>query len=226
MRAVVVWMIVGGCASTAIAQSSSLYVHQNTPAPVVDGQAQNPFMQQASYLAVAVPEPREFNVHDLVTIIVREAASSTAESVLETEKSVNVNGEVSAFPIFDPAKLIGEGRNQPGNPNVDVTFSREFEGEGDYERNDETVFRITARVIDVKPNGTLALEARKQIANDEEQMTITLTGYCRAEDVGGDNTVLSTQMFDLRIDKQHKGEVRKANEKGIFTKAIDFLLNF
>jgi len=80
--------------------------------------------------------------------------------------------------------------------------------------------------MDVKPNGTLSLEARTQVKNDDEDMTITVTGYCRAEDVAADNTVLSTQMYDLRVNKQHAGEVRKASKKGVITKVLEFLFNF
>jgi flagellar basal body L-ring protein FlgH len=72
----------------------------------------------------------------------------------------------------------------------------------------------------------LSLEARKFIKNDKEALTIKLTGYCRAEDVSADNTVLSTQMFDLRVIKEHEGELRKATKKGILTKALDLLFNF
>jgi flagellar L-ring protein precursor FlgH len=81
-------------------------------------------------------------------------------------------------------------------------------------------------VVDVKPNGTLALEARKHIENDDEKLTISLTGFCRPEDVAADNTVLSTQMFDLRVNKQHQGEVRNAQKKGLLTKLLDFVFNF
>ena len=40
------------------------------------------------------------------------------------------------------------------------------------------------------------------------------------------NTVLSTQMFDLRVAKTHEGEIRKAQKKGLFTKILDTIFNF
>ncbi len=219
----------GAPGQSAGAHSSSLYL-MPTQGPVRNEQGQivNPYMQRASYAAVSLPEPRHFAVHDLVTIIVREASSATVEGELETEKEVTVDGEVSSF--IDLMQLL-ETRVQPadlglGNPSVGVDFNREFQGEGDYARRDEVITRLTARVIDVKPNGTLALEARTAIDNDDEQMTIKVTGYCRAEDVTAANTILSTQMYDLRVNKQHEGEVRKASKKGLLTKVLDVLFNF
>jgi flagellar L-ring protein precursor FlgH len=209
--------------------SSSLYVMPSPGTTYNDrGEVVNPHMQRNSYAAVSLPEPRRFAVHDLVTIIVREQSSATVEGELETEKEVEMNGQVSA--MIDLLRLL-ETRVEPdelasGSPKVDLGFANEFEGSGDYARKDEVVTRLTARVVDVKPNGTLALEARTSIHNDDEQMTITVTGYCRAEDVGADNTILSTQMYDLQVDKQHAGEIRKASEKGLITKVLEFLFNF
>ena len=41
-----------------------------------------------------------------------------------------------------------------------------------------------------------------------------LSGICRVEDVNPDNTVLSTQIFDLDLQKNHKGDVKDAVTKG------------
>jgi flagellar L-ring protein precursor FlgH len=107
-----------------------------------------------------------------------------------------------------------------------VSSENEFEGEGDYSRSESMSGRITARIIDVKPNGTLVLEARKQVASDDESFEIVVTGTCRAEDITADNTVLSTELYDLQLSKQHDGELRSATDKGVFTKLLDFLFNF
>lgn len=208
--------------------SSSLYLMPGAPTVRADGKVVNPYMQQASYLAVTIPEPREFQVHDLVTIIVRQTATGSAEGEMETKKEVDVSGEASAF--IDLAELL-QTRVVPtklsaGVPRVQVGFDKDFKGDGTYERRDEIVTRLTAQVLDVKPNGTLALEARMFMANDDEELTVTVTGYCRAEDVGADNTILSTQLHDLRVVKKHTGEIRDASKKGVLTKAMDYLFNF
>ena len=86
--------------------------------------------------------------------------------------------------------------------------------------------RLTAKIIDIKPNGLLVLEARRFMRTDEETVSIALTGMCRSADVGADNSVLSTNMHDLRLVKEHKGEIRNSTEKGILTKAFEFLFAF
>jgi len=213
------------------AQSSSLYVTQNPqPVETVDGKPVNPHMQRASYLAVSIPEPRQWAVNDLVTIIVRESSVTTSTAELETEKETEIDGAIEAFPRLTLDDLV-DAQLQPsdqedGTPAVDVNFSKEFEGEGDFERSDEVITRLTAKVVDVKPNGTLTLEARTHIKTDDEEKTITLTGHARAEDVTAANTVLSTQLYDLRLEQEHEGELRNATKKGLFTKVLEALFAF
>ncbi len=225
--------IIGLAGSAAWAQSSSLLLSEPRELQRVNGQRVNQSLQAASFTAVSPLPPRQFALHDLVTIVVRESASASSEATLETEKDLSVEGEITDLPRFDLTELLQlrlqntQFEGNEGEPiKLGIGYNNSFEGDGEYERKDEMIFRITARVVDVKPNGTLALEARKFIRNDDEQLTITLTGYCRAEDVAADNTVLSTQMFDLRVTKAHSGELRNASKKGILSKIIDFVFNF
>ncbi|MHC4994232.1 MAG: flagellar basal body L-ring protein FlgH, partial [Planctomycetota bacterium] len=120
--------------------------------------------------------------------------------------------------------LQASGRND--FPEVGVDFNREFNGEGEYERRDSMTTRLTGQIIDVKPNGLLVIEARTYIQNDDEIQDIKVTGTWRETDVAIDNTVLSTQGFDVRIQKTNEGELRKASKKGLFTKVLDTLFAF
>ena len=187
-------------------------------------------IRDASLTAVQVPERRRFAVNDLVTIIIRESMETDFDSTLETEKSTEHSGEVAEFPRFNLSDLLDAqlrpNQFEEGTPGWDVSSENEFEGEGDYSRSESMSGRITARIIDVKPNGTLVLEARKQVASDDESFEIVVTGTCRAEDITADNTVLSTELYDLQLSKQHDGELRSATDKGVFTKLLDFLFNF
>ena len=217
------------------AQSSSLFV-ENDVHPLQQAATNNiadrlsPQISSMSITAVRPPQPRQLATHDLITIIVRESIENESESEIETEKSFTLNGIISAFPDLRFKDLadfqLGQSRLDDGNPQVNMTLNRSFEGEGDYERKDTFTTRITARVIDIKPNGSLVLEARKFIQSDNESVNIILTGTCRKEDVTPDNTILSTQIYDLRLDKQHAGELRQAVKKGFLTKLFEFIFNF
>lgn len=219
----------------AVAQSSSLYLDNAPPtANIVNthGETQSlpSSLASASLTAVRVPPPRQFAVHDLVTIVIRESVEADARASIETEKETELSGRIAAFPnlkvsdVLDfrlsPSEMVG------GEPAVDINHENEFSGDGDYSRRDSFTARITARIIDIKPNGTLVLEARKFIKNEDETMSILLTGTCRKDDIQTDNTILSTQIYDLRLVKQHTGELRQATKKGFFTKLFEGFFNF
>ena len=189
-----------------------------------------PGIASSSFAAVKTPEPRRFAKHDLVTIIIREATETDFEANIETEKEVGVEGEVSDFPRLNLRDLLNMQMRpndmQEGMPRVGVDFNNEFTGEGGYSRRETVTGRITAQVIDVKPNGMLVLEARKHLRTDDETLDLVLTGSCRPEDISIDNTILSTQLYNLRLDKQHEGELRRSTRKGLLTKLLDTIFNF
>ena len=111
-------------------------------------------------------------------------------------------------------------------PRLGLNFENEFQGKGDYERRDDFTARITAEVIEVLPNGNLVLEARSQIRMDEEVSTMKVTGTCSPDAVTPANTVFSSNLHDLKIEKINTGELKKANQKGFLSKLLDAVFSF
>ena len=176
-------------------------------------------LQSVSMFAVTPAEPRLFHVHDLVQIIVRESSVAASFQGLETEKEYALAGGVESFPGVN-------GQNPLYYTEFDVVGDKEFDGEGEYVREDELVTRLSAEIIEIRPNGSLALEARTRIRTDDEEWYTQLTGICRPEDITAANTILSNQIFDLQVEKRHKGDVPKAASKGILAQALDAIFAF
>lgn len=218
--------------TSALAQSapsSSLLANPSEITIDAESREEVHALRQMSLFAIAPPQPREFREHDLIQIIVREQSQATSRAELETEKTYEMQGQVSRWPAFDLAQLlqlrIDAGRTT-GMPELDLGFEKTFEGEGDYRREDDLAARITAEIIQVLPNGNLVLEARTQIKTDREVSTMKVTGVCRPDDITVANTILSNQIHNLVIDKVHSGELRKATEKGIIARALDAVFAF
>jgi flagellar L-ring protein FlgH len=182
---------------------------------------------QVSLFWVAEPEKRVYQKHDIITIIVDETSSQTSSQSLETEKDSRTQANLNS--MLNYMKLL-ELRLQEGDRSnidlVDVSATREFTGEGDYERKDRFSARITATVLEVKPNGNLVLEATKRIEKDDEIQHFVLSGMVREEDITRQNTVLSSQMANLNIAIENEGDLRDAAKKGIITEILDTLFAF
>ncbi|MCA9242523.1 MAG: flagellar basal body L-ring protein FlgH [Phycisphaerales bacterium] len=185
----------------------------------------NPALLRWSLIAVEAPPPRKFKVNDLVTVIVREDKRASSDSKLESSKDWTLQAELKRwFRLDKDARLVESPLR--GNPGVDFNFKNDYSGEGKVDRRDSLITRLTTRILDVKPNGNLVLEARKEVVNDEEREVVTLTGECRSDDVTAQNTVLSTQIFGLSIQSQHNGAARDAARRGWMMKALDWARPF
>jgi flagellar L-ring protein precursor FlgH len=184
-------------------------------------------INNVSFFAVPEPEPRVLKKHDLVTIIVREESESSSEATTDLKKDAAFEAKLEEWIKLAIHNLeIEGGAIGPNPPSVKMSGSRDFKGEATVDRTDSLLLRVTAEVIDVKPNGTLVLQARQRIKTDEEVQEFTLSGICRAEDVTPDNTILSTQLFDKEVTKTHKGAVKDTTQRGWIPKLLDVINPF
>jgi flagellar L-ring protein precursor FlgH len=181
---------------------------------------------QVSFTAVPDPEPKLLKKHDLVTIIVSEQSEITSKGTNNFSHDSELDAKVNNWVAFDSHSWTLKGLQPTTPPEINLTGTRSFQGQGDKERSDSFTARITAEVVDVKPNGTVVLQARKRIKMDEEEQVFSLTGTCRAEDITAANSVLSTQMFDLELQKNHKGDVKAATNRSILGKLLDLINPF
>jgi len=185
----------------------------------------NPLLEESSLIAIKVRPPKEFQVNDIITIIVRQQKRFEAEAELDTKKKFDIQSELEAF-----FKLIDGGLGATtfyrGKPNVDYKFGARLKSEGDNSREDTFVTRISGTIVDVKPNGNLVVEASSKIVHEQESAMVTLTGECRSSDVTPDNTILSTQLARLNIKVDNQGAVRDATTRGWILRLLDLVKPF
>jgi len=219
---------VAGAAWAATAGAQSLL--RRPPEPVVNAAGEpdpKAALRGYSLTLVESPKPRTYALHDKVTIIISELSKQTATSKLDTKKDVKIKAGLKQLPsVSQLLELIAE--TDEGSPltGVDLSANPKFKGDGKYERSDRFTDRITATIIDVKPNGVLVLEAKRTIAKDEEVQSLVLAGECRREDVTDSNTVLSSQLADMTLIVKNEGEIKAAATKGLLTRVFESVFNF
>ncbi|PCI08904.1 hypothetical protein COB72_07410 [bacterium] len=212
---------------TQSAHAQSLFLAQEETNASPDADQPEIVLEEASLYFITAPEDRVIQKHDIITIIIDESSSQKSSQTLETEKESKSDATVSA--MLDVMELLQLRIRETSSPTTDLikfNAKREFSGEGEYERTDKFTARIAARVLEVKPNGTLVLEAVKRIAKDSEISVLTLSGFARDEDVTAQNTILSSQLADLNISVVNEGDLKKAAEKGLITRVLDSIFSF
>jgi flagellar L-ring protein FlgH len=171
-------------------------------------------LSQVSFMYVAKPEPRTMKKHDQIVIIVRELSEIKSDGSTDLKKDADVD-----MRIEEMIKLSGGlkgGGVEPPIPSIKMSGKRNFKGEASTDRNDSFTARISATVVDVKPNGTFVIEEQEYL----------LTGTCRAEDVTPDNSVYSWQIASMDVQTRHKGAVRDTTKRGWVPKLLDFVNPF
>jgi flagellar L-ring protein FlgH len=184
-------------------------------------------LASVSFFSVPEPEPKIIKKHDLVTIIIREESEMTTDGKSDLKKNADLDMQLDEWVRLNLNNWELEGGAQgPNPPSVKMSGKRNLKGEAKLERTDSFLARITAEVVDVKPNGTFAIQARKLIKKDDEEQEFIVTGICRGADVTPDNTVLSSQVYNLSLITNHKGAVRDTTKRGFIPKLLDFINPF
>lgn len=173
-----------------------------------------PVARATAQTAVAEKQPsmylRETTVrpviakHDIVLVMVVENDLASNDATLQSQRKTATELTLDKFVRFSDHHLEPDFSPQP---EVDMEGIRKTTGIGRTDRREVHRMRIAARVVDVRPNGNLILEARKERRVNDERSVVTLTGEVRAKDVLGDFSVLSDRIVDLKLSYTGKGPV-------------------
>jgi flagellar L-ring protein FlgH len=223
------WILAAALAAapaTAAGQSSSLYqqvAQQALTQPVLDDKAPGQAPAIRSLVAAPVPPKKTFAKNDLITIVVNEAASHSTSAKMSTARDSTVDAQLKAFLNVQSLKngTVTPSAFTAGTPAITGEAKRDFDGTGSNVRSDTMATRIEGRIVDIRPNGNLVIEASKKITTDEESYTVNVSGVCRTEDVTPLCTILSSQVAELTIVKTSTGAVKDATKRSWLQRVMD-----
>ena len=178
-----------------------------------------------SFTSVSAPRPKKFKKNDLVTIVVQEDSAYTSNAQSQSQKQQDFDLALQSwFQLHTSGnglpKVAGVGSSGT-LPEAKFKYDNNRQNQATQDRTDSLSLRIAATVVDVKPNGTMVLEAGKDIVVDREVQHYHMSGVCRAEDITPDNTLLSSQLANLSMNKQTSGEVKDGVKSGWLNTIID-----
>jgi len=177
-------------------------------------------LNDASWTYQPAPPLRVFQKQDVVTIRVDEITRVMAEGNIDNRKrtlfDAIVNDWIRVVNFrFYPQPMI------EGEPGIAFQSQSNYRADASVESRESMTFNIAATVVDIRPNGNLVLEARKHIRINDNLWETSLSGICRAIDIGPDNVVLSKDLIDLEIRKEDQGQLRDGVSRGWFQRWVD-----
>jgi len=178
-----------------------------------------------SFTSVNPPKPKKFQKNDIITVIVAVNSSSATSSQANSEKKQDFDMAIQQFlqlaTSASGVPTVGVVGQPSKLPEVKFKYDNNRQNQADQQRTDTVTDRFAAIVVDVKPNGTMVLEATQQVSMDKEVLRYKMSGICRADAITPDNTILSTQLANLNLSKQTTGEVRDGVRRGWLNSVID-----
>ncbi|MGL4209144.1 MAG: flagellar basal body L-ring protein FlgH [Candidatus Adiutrix sp.] len=171
-------------------------------------------------------------VGDIITINIVENSRASKTANTNTGRSNSVNAQTNAFLGYEnPSNIptigsIFDRINFNSAIGIDANYRSSFSGQGTTNRNENMTARMSARVIQVLPNGNLVIRGSQEIMVNNEKQYITVQGVVRQTDVSSDNTVLSTYLADARIDYTGQGDLSRKQREGWLSRALDVIWPF
>lgn len=168
-------------------------------------------------------------LNDLVTINIIESlqGSGTADTSTSRDSSgdyrvTNFFGMETDFGIQNLSGLNKAfGDSSEFDPSVQGSATSDFEGEGETNREGELIATITAKVVEVMPNGNLVLEARKELTINEERQILVLRGMVRPDDIAMNNMVMSNKIADAEVFYVGDGVIQDKQKPGWLVRGLD-----
>jgi len=177
-------------------------------------------------ISISFSDIRARNVGDIVTIKIVETYSTSSSVKQQTAKKSSAKAGINKLMGFEN-RIEGVFKDATPSELFDGSLSTSTTGQGGTSRESKILATMTARVIKVLPNGNLVIQGTRAIKKNNDLEYITLTGIIRPEDIGYDNSILSTQISDAYIEYSGKGPTSEvASGPGIITRLLHIFWPF
>ncbi|SDU17280.1 flagellar basal body L-ring protein FlgH [Halopseudomonas salegens] len=164
----------------------------------------NGAIYQAGFGVSLYEDRKAHRIGDIITITLSESTAASKQSDNEISKGSSMQIANPTIGALDTGIDLG----------VDISGDRAFNGEADANQSNSLSGSITVTVADVLPNGILRVRGEKWITLNNGDELIRISGLVRSDDIGPDNTVLSTRIADARITYSGRGAFANASQPG------------
>lgn len=174
-------------------------------APMLIAQSKDNQNPPKRHIASWTADRREYNVGDVITVLVSEATlASATKSQNGSDQQTRKNDMAVDLPKVGPLNSL---------PSIDGTMSMNKNSaskqSGDASRGVNFRGDISVRVVAVDKTGQVQVKGTKTVDVDKNKQTIEFSGWVRPEDVSLDNLVASERVADATLTYHLTGDIGK-----------------
>jgi flagellar L-ring protein precursor FlgH len=164
-------------------------------------------------------DQRAKQVGDVMTVVVNiqnERAQLSAET-----KRTRASGENAAVTDF-----FGVNPLTRVNPAIGATSDSDFTGSGSVDRSENISIRLAAIVLQILPNGNLAVAGRQEVRVNGDLRELQVAGVIRPEDIRSDNTISWDKIAEARISYGGRGTISDVQQPRYGQQIFDIVFPF
>ena len=149
------------------------------------------------------------HVNDMVTIVVTEKASAVASGDVKTQRQSTAQSAITAAGGL--TKATGPWANL-----AKTNTNTQLQGTGTTSRGATLTATVSARVVNVLPNGYLVVEGIKHVQVNSENQVITIRGVVRPVDLDPTNAIASDRVAQMELQVNGKGVIGDSIHRPFF----------
>ncbi|MFC1491109.1 flagellar basal body L-ring protein FlgH [Nitrospinota bacterium] len=173
-------------------------------------------------------DKRASKVGDIITVVISESSNAKKEADTDIDRQSSLTFTAPALPGYGEPLGTPSGRARRFDPNdtLRTTSNAGHATETEVERTDTLSATISAKVVEVFPNGNLFIEGRRELTTHKETLIVMLSGIARPEDIDSDNNIQSKFLADAKIVYTGDGILEEAQSPGWLARIVTKLWPF
>ncbi len=151
---------------------------------------------------------RANRIGDLITVLIQENSSASNNTNTAINTSDSLNAALTNF--FGITPTFGSVAGNAFSPSMGATSGQKYGGTGATTQSNTFTAMLEVTVVRVQGNGNLVIEGSKEVLLNGGHEYIRVAGVVRPADVTPQNTILSTQIADARVEYSGDGSIYSA----------------
>jgi flagellar L-ring protein precursor FlgH len=163
---------------------------------------------------------------DILTVVIeideRAEISNTSARSRDGSESLGIPSLLGIPQRLD--RRLPEGANMAGA--VSLNSQSESRGTGSVRRNEKLTLRVAATIVDMLPNGVLAIQGSQEVRVNFEMRELLVSGFVRPADISRQNEITYDKIAAARVSYGGRGQISDMQQPRIGQQVLDAVLPF
>lgn len=163
---------------------------------------------------------------DILTVVIE--IDEEAEISNATDRSRSGSESLGIPDLFGLPQRINDDLPEGASLDTAVSINSQSSssGDGSVKRNEKLTLRVAATIVDVLPNGVLAISGSQELRVNFEMRELLVTGYVRPADISRKNEITYDKIATARVSYGGRGQITDVQQPRIGQQVLDVILPY